>query len=323
MTDQRTTCPVCSNGQCRLTADGARRGTPVHDCPRCGRFVLVGPLHSTMVQLLERGVIDRSVLSHVIRKSQRDIPLEIFQEDLPAYRTLGPLPTPREQIDLFILWIGNDQRSPEEWASSATNEALAATVGSRISNNEAAFQWLINEIKDEGWFKIHPSGVQGRPAFRLSIKGWNLYEELRRRTVISRTAFMAMQFGDGTLQQMFEKCFKPAVARAGFDLRLVNEGQGAGLIDNQIRAAIRAARFVVADLTHDNNGAYFEAGFGEGLGLDVIYTCEKEKFEEKKTHFDTNHMVTIPWDLANWEDAANKLTATVRNTLPTEATRDT
>jgi len=89
---------------------------------------------------------------------------------------------------------------------------------------------------------------------------------------------MAMQFGDPLLNRVLAECFKPAVVRAGFTLRALTDGQGAGLIDNQIRAAIRSARFVVADLTHDNNGAYFEAGFAEGLGIPVIYTCEAAKF---------------------------------------------
>jgi uncharacterized membrane protein YeaQ/YmgE (transglycosylase-associated protein family) len=97
------------------------------------------------------------------------------------------------------------------------------------------------------------------------------------------------------------------------------DAQAAGLIDNQIRAAIRAARFVVADLTHDSNGAYFESGFGEGLGLPVIYTCESARFAEKKTHFDTNHMLTAPWNLADLAATRRQLAATVRNTLPAEA----
>jgi hypothetical protein len=42
-----------------------------------------------------------------------------------------------------------------------------------------------------------------------------------------------------------------------------------------MRAAILASRFVISDLTHDSPGAYWEAGFGEGLGLPVIYTCER------------------------------------------------
>jgi len=62
-------------------------------------------------------------------------------------------------------------------------------------------------------------------------------------------------------------------------------GAPATLLGPVAHAAIRTARFVIADLTHDNNGAYFEAGFAEGLGLPVIYTCEAGKFDAKKTHF--------------------------------------
>ena len=56
----------------------------------------------------------------------------------------------------------------------------------------------------------------------------------------------------------------------------------AGVIDNIMRMRIKEARFVIADLTHDNNGAYWEAGYAEGLGKPVIYICEAEKFEREK-----------------------------------------
>ena len=45
----------------------------------------------------------------------------------------------------------------------------------------------------------------------------------------------------------------------------------------------------------DNSGAYWEAGFAEGLGRPVIYTCEKRYFDEHKTHIDANHSLTIVW----------------------------
>jgi nucleoside 2-deoxyribosyltransferase len=82
---------------------------------------------------------------------------------------------------------------------------------------------------------------------------------------------------------------------------------------------------MVADLTHGNRGAYWEAGFAEGLGVPVIYTCRKDRWEAKDSddkpfvHFDTNHRVTILWDLKQPEEAAKKLTARIRATLPAEA----
>ncbi len=83
-----------------------------------------------------------------------------------------------------------------------------------------------------------------------------------------------------------------------------------------MRVEIRASDFVVADLTHDNLGAYWEAGYAEGLGKPVIYTCKRSKFDSTKTHFDTNHHLTIIWDEADSEDAGLQLTETIRATLP-------
>ena len=39
---------------------------------------------------------------------------------------------------------------------------------------------------------------------------------------------------------------------------------------------VRDAAFVISDLTHDNSGAYWEAGYAEGLGKPVIYICEEK-----------------------------------------------
>jgi nucleoside 2-deoxyribosyltransferase len=129
---------------------------------------------------------------------------------------------------------------------------------------------------------------------------------------------MAMKFND-EMDCVFKDCFKPAVAKTGFELRVLTDGQPAGLIDDQLRVALQTSRFVIADLTHDNNGAYWEAGFAEGLGRPVIYTCRKKEWEDRKTHFDTNHLHTIIWDSTNLKKAAPDLTATIRATLPAEA----
>jgi nucleoside 2-deoxyribosyltransferase len=130
---------------------------------------------------------------------------------------------------------------------------------------------------------------------------------------------MAMKFGDAELDAFFKNVLKPAAAQTGFELRKLDDQPKAGLIDDRLRVEIHNARFVVADLTHDNPGAYWEAGFGEGLGKPVIYTCEKTKFESVKPHFDTNHHLTIVWDTGLPQQAAEDFKATIRATLPSEA----
>ena len=99
---------------------------------------------------------------------------------------------------------------------------------------------------------------------------------------------MAMKFRDPLLNRMFI-FFRKTVVAAGFDLIRLDDVLEAGLIDNQLRAQIRQSKFILADLTQGNNGAYWEAGYAEGLGKPVIYLCKKSYWEEFKTHFDTNH----------------------------------
>ncbi len=243
----------------------------------------------------------------------------VVESDIFPYLTDNSLPNPQEQFDNLILWVGDTQKDPVAFAKAPV-ALVAAVIGTQIHLNqsdEPGFSWLWKEITGQGLIEAQNDGTQ--LALRLTMKGWSRYQELKRRTKESYTAFMAMEFGDAELNRILQECFKPAAADAGFELRPLNELQPAGLIDNQIRAVIRTAAFVVADLSHDNNGAYFEAGFAEGLGIPVIYTCKAEKFKEENTHFDTSHMVTILWSVGALGKARSELTATIRNTLPLKA----
>lgn len=85
---------------------------------------------------------------------------------------------------------------------------------------------------------------------------------------------------------------------------------------------LRRSRFTIAELTDDNSGAYWEAGYAEGLGRPVIYTCGKGFFDGPGTHFDTNHHQTIVWESGALDDAAAQLKAMIRVTLPEEAIQE-
>jgi hypothetical protein len=149
--------------------------------------------------------------------------------------------------------------------------------------------------------------------------GWQRYGELLRGAADSRKAFMAMPFGDAELNNVFRSCFIPAVDRAGFHLVRLHHNPPAGSIDDHLRVEIRTARFLVADLTTGNQGAYWEAGFAEGLGRPVIYTCKRSVWDQQRTHFDTNHLHTVVWDPTDLSDAGARLTASIRATFPADA----
>jgi hypothetical protein len=291
------------------------------ECHRCGVFSLTNSAEAELPGRLTELPIRRSLMSHILRRMQRPdnrLPNRINSYDLPTFWR-EKLPTPQQQADSLILWIGDTQETAFKVAS-IERTAIAAWIGLPISHpgDSTGWVWLHSQISGEQFYESNIRGGQILD-LRLTMKGWERYQNLKKTEIESRTAFMVLKFNQPDLDRVVAECFRPAVKRTGFELRLITDQQPAGLIDDQLRAAILASRFLIADLTHGSPGAYWEAGFGEGLGLPVIYTCEKAAWEEKRTHFDTNHLVTIIWNLDELKKAEDALTATIRATLRAHA----
>jgi len=319
-----TACPVC--GCADIKTETKNRDVQLFNCPVCGQFALLGMLVHAVVLPLKPRSLESAVLSHAIRRMQRKNAQGVPEwpmfalDDVNQIITDARLPSPAEQADNFITWLG-DNLDGAGAVVTVTYDNLKAVVGARTGEGVA---FIVLTLLDKGLIDcqgLTSHHLRGLPAtdLTLSMDGWLRYEALKRGASDSHKAFMALKFGDATLDAVFLGCFKPAVAQAGFDLVRLDENPQAGLIDDRLRVEIRSSRFVIADLTHGNLGAYWEAGYAEGLGKPVIYTCERSVFEKEKTHFDTNHHLTVPWDHANLTDAAQRLKATIRATLPADA----
>jgi hypothetical protein len=304
-------------------------GDTVYSCPRCGQWGLArltadltGSLQSKLGDWNERSIHLRSRLSHIIRRQQRSDGAYVqmpLAGDLETLRLEEPLPAPAEQMDRLILSIGDNQPSSAESAKISA-DALSAAIGATITRNSlnAGLGWLLEQPTVKSLLERRRE--DGASIFlRLTMEGWLRYDRLKRGRTESRQVLMAMEFNDPELDRIVEQSFRPAVKRAGFELRLITDRQPAGLIDDQLRVVLRSSRFVIADLTHNNRGAYWESGFAEGLGRPVIYTCRENEWHNQRTHFDTNHLVTVIWSAEKLDKAAAQLTATIRATLPEEA----
>lgn len=79
-------------------------------------------------------------------------------------------------------------------------------------------------------------------------------------------------------------------------------------IYNKMLENIRNCKFLIADLTTQNTGVYFEAGFAKALGKTVIFTCKKSDFDN--IHFDVKQIQIIIWD--DERDLSNKLAKQIR-----------
>ena len=226
-----------------------------------------------------------------------------------------PGPSPAEQAAKAIRFIGDFisesgerlQRLPPEFYAviGAANPDFAARLALELCDRGA----LTGADASSG-------GGAELLDISLTLDGWKQYEAEKRGQVAGNYGFIAMQFNNPVLDPFVENTVKPAVREGiGYNLVDMRNVARAGIIDNIMRAQIRDSAFVIVDLTHDNSGAYWEAGYAEGLGKPVIYICEKSKFEEAKTHFDTNHCTTVLWSEEEANDFRQELVATLRRSL--------
>ncbi|HMN28721.1 MAG TPA: hypothetical protein PKE45_11280, partial [Caldilineaceae bacterium] len=307
-------CPVCSSLLKNSRPKPGGRDATFFSCPLCGEFVLSDSLIATLPHTLQTHNDAAAKISHALRTMQQlNKGAEFYTTTVDAVLK-QPLPRPREQADLLIRWLAENIDGPGEtkWIEPGTHSSI---IGAKTPEG---FALILRHLFDTGLVtgNLETYSTPGRAHATLSFNGWEYYEKLRQGGTTYRKAFVAMKFGDTDLDKLLETVLKPSAKQAGFELFRLDDTPRAGLIDDRLRVEIQASDFLVADLTHDNFGAYWEAGYAEGLGKPVIYMCEKSKFESQKTHFDTNHHLTIIWDKAARLEAGENLKATIRATLP-------
>ncbi len=308
-------CPVCRTVLLGAPRHDGRRDVIHYYCPRCGQFALSQSAVEDLPETLRRDPDAPAKLSHALRRASEAETHEFFSTYTIEEVLKRPLPRPKEQADLLVRWLAKKASGPGELLEVAP-DSHAGIIGAKSA---AGFCLVLDHLFDKGLVTGHQlgtKGAQGQAQVTLSFAGWEYYEQLAKGSAVYRKAFMAMKFGEPKLERMLAEVFRPAAAKAGFDLFKLDDVPKAGLIDDRLRVEIQASDFVVADLSHDNLGAYWEAGYAEGLGKPVIYTCEQAKFETTRTHFDTNHHLTIVWDADKPGEAGAALKATIRATLP-------
>ena len=323
-------CPVCRNTEGGSCQEAPKVGDYTQfRCDICGLYEAEGlALATTLHPQEDLTLIQRALISHHLRKiSSEEKPLRITPEWLAHLLSNGRLPRPAEQAANFIRYIG-DEVSRSGKAIATFPIYIYAVIGAPDYN---AVIRLTKELEERKILTADPLGtvvrhdnVTGLPRqdftnISLSLDGWEQYEAEKRGKFEGHYGFIAMQFDDPELDPFMRDVVKPAVedGEEGIGYKLVDmrDVGRAGVIDNIMRTQIRDAAFVIVDLTHDNSGAYWEAGYAEGLGKPVLYICEKTKFEEARTHFDTNHCTTVLWSRDDDEGFKKALVATLRRSL--------
>lgn len=314
-------CPVCDGrfgGAFKNRGHISNKDAIAFDCEACGVFSVSNSAMATQYgsahQLTSTG---SAALSHWLRRKQNgDGHPSLLHRDFVDADTWS-LPSPVE-ITSHVLSLFGDIYTESREPIKQVLPWMLSDIGFFDSNEACS---LLIELVEAGLLKgtVHraTSSGQSLPSdLSLTLLGWEEYRKLKTSGHSGSYGFIAMQYGASELEALVAHHIKPtAQDELGLEVRDLRDVAKAGIIDNILREQIRESAFVLVDLTHDNNGAYWEAGYAEGLGKPVIYLCNQDKFDDVKTHFDTNHLTTVMWKSGEEAKFVANLFPTIRRSL--------
>lgn len=306
-------CPICTL-DCQLDFEGLDADVT---CGRCGKFMALTCARTDLRTrsfgsvpkfLVNKGADPRDTtkvgqllapyLSMYVREQiesgrrppEIDIGTATRLEELAETYSNTPIALKPEKLLRFL-----ERRTAYPGAPARFNAHLDYPAVHAVDAAEFAF--YVKALDREGLIetaKLPLLGFEGDYSLDLeatiALSGW---AKLGASGSASRNAFVAMSFHP-SLNIAFSEGIEPAIRDAAYVPVRVNRVHHNEKICDRIVAEIRRSRFLIADVTMQRQGVYFEAGFAMALGLPVIWCCRKDDFEN--VHFDTRQYNHIVWE---------------------------
>lgn len=342
--EKQIICPVCNSNA--LADPDYRHNRIFYECPVCGRFELLPPDSDHEVNknhlasylfyncfngseeyryhtLLDketcdkyRAAFDQSDITHG-RPVHMDA--EIVENWYPK--------TFSERVDRILLYLSEHTAHMGQLFTFNYQEALSLMFIDRkeaMSHNEFRLN-NTDEVRDENDCKnelryivnclwessyVDYNITENKDRYlelRLKPKGYSRIDELQKYRTSGHNALVAMKFGEDT--KPLREAIRAGIKDIGYHAIFIDEVQHNDFITPELLKYIRDSKFVVVDLTHQNNGAYFEEGYAMGLGKPVIQLCKTGV----QLHFDIAQKNTIMWD--NEDDIPQRLCNRIKATI--------
>lgn len=282
-------CPICALPDQKVRAGDFGERLRV-SCKRCGEGFTI-----TRTAAHQASATDaRSKLSAWLRHRSNNYPpeFEITAESLATLVRSFPSYSVLDKQHLLLGALAQSSRSPGDRVPirAELDYPLAWASG------PAEFLFYIQTLSERKLIRHHPavgmSDALTQEAVTVTPDGWALLDERQAGAVAGNQAFVAMSFSTELLPA-WEAGIRPALERAHYQPYRTDAQPHIDRIDNKIVSEIRSSRLVVADVTQQRPGVYFEAGFAIGLNIPVFW-CVRED-EVDKVHFDTRQYNHIVW----------------------------
>lgn len=327
--ERETKCLVCGTVATR-SAD-FRKGLDFYECPVCGRYE-VSPyglascfdLNHLASYLVYHRFAFENVVEYRYHTTLSKEACDKYQEEFEQGKKLNGHPvhmngdivenwypkTFSERVDKILLYLAAKNKHIGQTISLGYGEILSVLFVDRYEitrdvgtgaaikgadrdadNCEDEARYMLDCLKKRGLIEyVFVSTDDEAVDITLTPEGYARVDELQKYSAHGRNVLVAMQFGDETLK--LREAIREGITSAGYIAIFIDEVQHNDFITPELLKFIRDSKFVVVDLTHQNNGAYFEEGYAMGLNKPVIQLCQKDK----RLHFDIAQKNTIMWD---------------------------
>jgi nucleoside 2-deoxyribosyltransferase len=308
-------CPICQ----LASKTAVNAGGVEVQCRRCGSFTLTDVAARILTRLAPGQPAN---LSGWIRENQGCSITERRLQELSQIKT----PAVGEKGDKLLLFLAAKFPKPGgkfhidyDKKSAGESDALQdryvhadELLGVSWAEDVRELGFLVGDYlaTEKGALAFESSGfVKGFHS--ITPKGWSQVEALRHGDIKSDRGFVAMWFDKS--MDAADVTIGAAIREAGYRAVRLDRHEHNNRIDDEILAGIRRSKFVVADLTGQRGGVYFEAGFALGLGIPVIWLCRKD--DMAKIHFDNRQYNFILWEEGKLAELSKALQNRIEATI--------
>lgn len=309
-------CPICDNPNSSIIPGGMQE-KKIHTfhyvtCPSCGRYRISSLLCEFGFDGIPEFQKRKYILMGLLRlNSEKNInnSLDSDKEIITLLDSANIPDGPLEKMDMILQYIEKREKYSGEGVPIYDYHDFTIC----FSQNRDEFLYLLRLIREMDYIEIDSGSI-----YRLKPDGWKRLSQIKTVKRDSNTAFVAMWFNK-QMDEFYENGFSKALNDTGYNPIRIDLTEHNDKICDRIIAEIRKSGLLIADFTENRGGVYFEAGFALGLGIPVIWTCQKEFFDKNEMHFDTRQYNHIIWESS--DDLYEKLKNRIEATLPNRKTR--
>lgn len=348
---QKQICLICKGNDCSLVYDlDICNNYQFCDCPQCGKYIFGGDKYRNIdyfpyfgTSKNESCVLSANKLQSYMfyHKSDSYILLgnkDIFDEYSERKFKFATKSITKEEIDnwypksiyekidLILLQLNKMSRFDGDKINFTFDNLslLCFTVCDNSHNKNLHRQYELNQIKfiletlvEMGyitWQYVDENNLNYSNRFVcLTAKGLARVYDLQKTQVNNKSVFIAMSFNPA-IEKIYN-AIDSAITQAECNVISMKRRIHNKQIVPEMLRLIKESKILVMDITEPNFGAYYEAGYAQGLGKEVIITCKssvmkKDKFpcddkkgEEcellkkySKPHFDIAQKQILVWE---------------------------